>query len=102
MGTTTNRTEHEMTLEDLKALFVQHPAASLTDYTVEGDTITATKICTITGEPYSVQMPLADYTAWKHGELIHNALPQLTPTQRAFLTSGATPAELAYLPWEND
>ena len=43
-----------------------------------------------------IPVTLAQIEAWKGGELIQRAMPNLTPDEREFLMTGITPEE-----WEN-
>ena len=43
-----------------------------------------------------VPVTLAQYAAWKGGELIQRAMPNLSADEREFLMTGITPEE-----WEN-
>lgn len=55
-------------------------------------TVTVKAPCIVTGKPYSVTAPYAGWKAWRAGELIQNALPELSKDDREFLTSGTSPA----------
>ena len=48
-------------------------------------------ICPFCGEDHAVEVNLAQYEAWQNGELIQNAMPDLTPTEREQLISGLCP-----------
>ena len=48
-------------------------------------------ICPFCGEDHAVEVNLAQYDAWQNGELIQNAMPDLTPTEREQLISGLCP-----------
>ena len=48
-------------------------------------------ICSFCGEVHTVEVNLAQYKAWQNGELIQNAMPDLTPTEREQLISGLCP-----------
>ena len=48
-------------------------------------------ICPFCGEDHAVEVNLAQYDAWQNGELIQNAMPDLTPTEREELISGLCP-----------
>ena len=48
-------------------------------------------ICSFCGEVHAVEVNLAQYKAWQNGELIQNAIPDLTPTEREQLISGLCP-----------
>ena len=47
--------------------------------------------CPFCGEDHAVEVNLAQYEAWQNGELIQNAMPDLTPTEREQLISGLCP-----------
>jgi hypothetical protein len=69
------------------------PAKSFTIAQV-GPNVIAHGFCTVTGEPYKVSVPWAQYEAWhNHGDLIQNAMPQLTDDQREFFITHMTPSE---------
>ena len=48
-------------------------------------------ICPFCGADHAVEVDLAQYKAWQNGELIQNAMPDLTPTEREQLISGLGP-----------
>ena len=48
-------------------------------------------VCSFCGEVHAVEVNLAQYKAWQNGELIQNAMPDLTPTEREQLISGLCP-----------
>ena len=48
-------------------------------------------ICPFCHEDHAVEVNLAQYEAWQNGELIQNAMPDLTPTEREQLISGLCP-----------
>ena len=48
-------------------------------------------ICSFCGEVHTVEVDLAQYKAWQNGELIQNAMPDLTPTEREQLIYGVCP-----------
>ena len=48
-------------------------------------------ICSFCGEVHTVEVNLAQYKAWQNGELIQNAMPDLTFTEREQLISGLCP-----------
>ena len=48
-------------------------------------------ICPFCGGDHAVKVNLAQYEAWQNGELIQNAMPDLTPTEREQLISGLCP-----------
>jgi len=48
-------------------------------------------ICPFCGKDYAVDVNLAQYEAWQNGELIQNAMPDLTPVEREQLISGLCP-----------
>lgn len=47
--------------------------------------------CPFCSEAHEVEVSLVGYVIWKDGELIQNAMPNLTPTEREQLTSGLCP-----------
>ena len=53
--------------------------------------IDVTMTCPLCGEDHAVEVNLAQYEAWQNGELIQNAMPNLTPTEREQLISGLCP-----------
>jgi hypothetical protein len=59
----------------------------------DGKEVTVSKECNVTGEQYSVTVPIGNYIAWKEGEFAQNAFPDLTAEEREFLISGTTPDE---------
>ena len=48
-------------------------------------------VCSFCGEVHAVEVSLAGYIEWERGELIQNAMPDLTPTEREQLISGLCP-----------
>ena len=58
---------------------------------VFGMRIDVTMTCPLCGEDHAVEVNLAQYEAWQNGELIQNAMPDLTPTEREQLISGLCP-----------
>jgi hypothetical protein len=54
-----------------------------------------TKESMFSGKVHSMEIPVteAQIEAWQNGELIQNAMPNLTPDQREFLMTGITPEE---------
>ena len=50
--------------------------------------LTITIQCPFCGEYHEVDVNEAAYDNWRTGELIQNAMPDLTPTQREQLISG--------------
>ena len=48
-------------------------------------------ICPFCGEDHTVEVNLTQYEAWQNGELIQNAMPNLTPTEREQLISQICP-----------
>ena len=44
--------------------------------------------CPFCGTDNAVEVNLAQYEAWQNGELIQNAMPDLTPIEREQLISG--------------
>ena len=47
--------------------------------------------CPFCGKDHAVEVNLAGYIEWERGELIQNAMPDLTPTEREQLISGLCP-----------
>lgn len=47
--------------------------------------------CPFCGENHEVEANFAGYEAWQNGELIQNAMPELSPTEREQLISGLCP-----------
>jgi hypothetical protein len=47
------------------------------------------------GEIHDMEIPVTEEQlwAWEAGELIQNAMPNLTPDQREFIMTGITPSE---------
>ena len=58
---------------------------------VFGMRIDVAMTCPLCGEDHAVEVNLAQYEAWQNGELIQNAMPYLTPTEREQLISGLCP-----------
>jgi hypothetical protein len=56
-------------------------------------TTTLSKLCSVTGEMFSVTVRDADLAAWKNGMLIQNAMPDLNADEREFVMTRITPAE---------
>jgi hypothetical protein len=54
-----------------------------------------TRTSMFSGKVHSMEIPVteAQIEAWQNGELIQNAMPNLTPDQREFLMTGVTPEE---------
>ena len=48
-------------------------------------------ICPFCGADHTVEVDLARFEAWQSGELIQNAMPDLTFTEREQLISGLCP-----------
>lgn len=48
-------------------------------------------ICPLCGEDHAVEVNLIQFEAWQNGELIQNAMPDLTFTEREQLISGLCP-----------
>lgn len=48
-------------------------------------------ICPFCGADHAVEVDLAKFEAWQNGELIQNAMPDLTFTEREQLISGLCP-----------
>lgn len=54
---------------------------------------TCSKICSITGERYSVSISTEQYHQWKYGQnFLRDVCPDLDAKDREFLISGNTPA----------
>lgn len=49
------------------------------------------KECPFCGQVTTVEVPFEQYILWEMGELIQNAMPDLTPTEREVLISGLCP-----------
>lgn len=47
--------------------------------------------CPFCGEDHAVEVNLVEYIAWESGELIQNAMPNLSPTEREQLISHVCP-----------
>lgn len=47
--------------------------------------------CPFCGADHAVEVNLAEYIAWESGELIQNAMPNLSPTEREQLISHVCP-----------
>ena len=47
--------------------------------------------CTFCGQFHLVEVDLEQFEAWKNGELIQKAMPDLTPTEREQLISQICP-----------
>ena len=47
--------------------------------------------CPFCGAEHTVEVNLAQFEAWQNGELIQNAMPDLTPTEREQLISNLCP-----------
>lgn len=47
--------------------------------------------CPFCDANHTVEVNLAQFEAWQNGELIQNAMPDLTPTEREQLISGLCP-----------
>ena len=47
--------------------------------------------CPFCNEDHAVEVDLARFVAWQNGELIQNAMPDLTFTEREQLISGLCP-----------
>lgn len=53
--------------------------------------------CPFCGADHAVEVNLAQYDAWRGGELIQNAMPQLSATERDQLITSVCPKCLAEL-----
>lgn len=53
------------------------------------------KKCPFTGKTNQMEIAVTDeqMEAWEGGELIQNAMPNLTPDEREFIMTGITPEE---------
>lgn len=47
--------------------------------------------CPFCGKTHDVEVPFDGYLAWQSGELIQNAMPKLSATEREQLISGICP-----------
>lgn len=54
-----------------------------------------TKKCMMTGEENTLDLKITEdqFRRWQNGELIQNAMPQLSPDEREFLISGIVPGK---------
>lgn len=62
-------------------------------FRTNGQSVIASKVCTVSGKEYAVTVPLEAYVSWRNGAVVQRAFPNLTADQREFLISGNTPAE---------
>ena len=66
-------------------------------FQMEIQVLKLTKISMFSGCENTMELPISsvDYFKWHNGEsgLIQNAFPNLTPDQREFMMTGATPEE---------
>jgi hypothetical protein len=70
---------------------------------IDEQTVTTSKVCSVTGELYSVTVPFEQYRSWKDGMLSQRAMPQLSADEREFVMSGTTPKEWEQIfPLEDD
>ncbi len=53
--------------------------------------INVSMTCPFCGNDHAVEVSLAEYSAWESGELIQNAMPNLSPTEREQLISHICP-----------
>ena len=60
-----------------------------------GNTVHVSKISMMSGEENTMSMTFTrqQYDAWKAGQLIQDAMPQLSAEEREFLMTGITPDE---------
>ena len=59
-----------------------------------GNCVMYKKMCSVTNEPYVVEVDAEKHEQWKTSALlIQDAFPELTDDQREFILSGMTPAE---------
>lgn len=58
----------------------------------------------VSGETHTMDIPVTQeqLDLWHNGTLIQNAMPNLTPDQRAFIKTGITPDEWARIFGEGD
>lgn len=61
------------------------------DIKENGNTLTISGPCIVTGETYTVTCSIEGFNKWRQGELIQNALPSLSADDREFLISGISP-----------
>lgn len=54
-----------------------------------------TKVSPVTGKPNTLDIPVTEeqIMAWQNGQLIQNAMPNLTADEREFLMTGMTSAD---------
>lgn len=52
-----------------------------------------TKMCSVTGNVYTLTLEFDQYMRWKNGELVQQVFPELNADERELLTSGLTPPE---------
>ena len=64
--------------------FEQHRHTTEDYLTVEG-------VCPVTAKPWAVRVRREGYDAWKGGQTIQKALPELTPDEREALITGLSP-----------
>lgn len=60
---------------------------------IDGDKMTISKKCSVTGRAYRVQCSAKAWDQWKAGACIQDAFPDLNAEQREFIMIGTTPAE---------
>ena len=46
------------------------------------------RVCPVCGKTFEISIPTDDYINWQCGELIQDAMPYLSPSNREFLISG--------------
>ncbi len=65
----------------------------------DGNVVFVTRISNMSGKENTMSLTFTrqQYDDWKAGQLIQNAMPQLSPEEREFLMTGITPAEWATL-----
>ncbi len=57
------------------------------------NTTTLAKLCSVTGNMFTVTVRDADLIAWRNGMLIQEAMPDLSADEREFVMTRTTPAE---------
>jgi hypothetical protein len=82
-------------LDNLKAFLRQEVGIEPLEFTTDTECagLTAAKTCSVTGQRYSVTVPIEAYEAWRNGMVAQQAFPMLSADEREFLISGNTPAE---------
>ena len=49
-------------------------------------------VCPICGQEHAVEVNIVNFQKWQEGELIQNAMPELSVTEREQLISGLCPS----------